>query len=154
MKKKIAALLCACLALTSVVSCGDSSGDNSQNGSSVPNESQVIDKNKKQIYINVYGGGTGTKWITDEANKYNETLEEYQIYIQDEKREASYIIDEVNAASGVASAYFTVDIAFQELINTDKLVDLTSILNTTLEGENEKIGDKLTNKESWLKLAS
>lgn len=154
MKKKIAALLCVCLALTSAVSCGDSSGDNSQNGSFVPNESQVIDKNKKQIYINVYGGGTGTKWITDEANKYNETLEEYQIYIQDEKREASYIIDEVNAASGVASAYFTVDIAFQELINTDKLVDLTSILNTTLEGENEKIGDKLTNKESWLKLAS
>ena len=154
MKKKIAALLCACLALSSAVSCGDSSGDNSQNGSFVPNESQVIDKNKKQIYINVYGGGTGTNWITEEANKYNETLEDYQIYIQDEKREASYIIDEVNAASGVASAYFTVDIAFQELINTDKLVDLTSILNTTLEGENEKIGDKLTNKESWLKLAS
>lgn len=78
----------------------------------------------------------------------------YQIYIFEEKREASDIIDEVNAASGTASGYFTVDIAFQELINTDKLVDLTPILNKKLDGETRTIGDKLQNQENWMKLAS
>ena len=145
MKKQIAAMLCLCFAF-SAAACGNK-GQGGESG-------QTIDKNKTQIYINVYGGGTGTRWITEEANEYNKTLEDYQIYIQDEKREAGYIIDEVNAASGVASAYFTVDIAFQELVNTDKLVDLTPILETTLEGESKKIGDKLTNRESWMKLAS
>lgn len=145
MKKQIAAMLCLCFAF-SAAACGNK-GQGGESG-------QTIDKNKTQIYINVYGGGTGTSWITEEANEYNKTLEDYQIYIQDEKREAGYIIDEVNAASGVASAYFTVDIAFQELVNTDKLVDLTPILETTLEGESKKIGDKLTNRESWMKLAS
>jgi len=147
MKRKIAAMLCLCLAFS-----GAACGKRTDNGNS--SDGQIIDKNKTQIYINVYGGGTGTSWITEEAVEYNKTLENYQIYITDEKREANYIIDEVNAASGVASAYFTVDIAFQELINTDKLVDLTPILNTTLNGEDKKIGDKLSNKESWLKLAS
>ncbi len=145
MKKQIAAMLCLCFAF-SAAACGNK-GQGGESG-------QTIDKNKTQIYINVYGGGTGTSWITEEANEYNKTLEDYQIYIQDEKREAGYIIDEVNAASGVASAYFTVDIAFQELVNTDKLVDLTPILETTLEGESKKIGDKLANRESWMKLAS
>lgn len=145
MKKQIAAMLCLCFAF-SAAACGNK-GQGGESG-------QTIDKNKTQIYINVYGGGTGTSWITEEANEYNKTLEDYQIYIQDEKREAGDIIDEVNAASGVASAYFTVDIAFQELVNTDKLVDLTPILETTLEGESKKIGDKLTNRESWMKLAS
>lgn len=146
MKKIISAALCLSLALT-CTACGRKPADSSSGG-------QTIDKNKTQIYINVYGGGTGTGWITDEANEYNKTLDNYQIYINDEKKEASNIIDEVNTASGVASAYFTVDIAFQELINTDKLVDLTPILNTTLDGESRKIGDKLSDKEGWLELAS
>lgn len=150
MKKIIAAILCF-MVLCSCSACKtnkDSSADTPDSGG------QIIDKSKTQIYLNVYDGGTGTSWIIDEANKFNQTLEDYQIYIYEEKREASDIINEVNAASGTASGYFTVDIAFQELINTDKLVDLTSLLNKTVTGESRTIGDKLKNKDSWLKLAS
>lgn len=150
MKKIIAAILCL-MVFCSCTACKpnkDSSTDTGDSGG------QTIDKSKTQIYLNVYDGGTGTSWIMDEANKFNQTLDDYQIYIYEEKREASDIINEVNAASGTASGYFTVDIAFQELINTDKLVDLTPILNKTVNGESRTIGEKLKNKESWLKLAS
>jgi len=147
MKKALSILTVSAMLICSLVfgACGNSGGG--LNG-------QKIDKNKTQIYINVYNGGTGTQWITDEAIEYNKKLDKYQIYINEEKRNANFIIEEVNAASGIASAYFSVDTAFQELIYGDKLVDLTPLLEKTVEGETRKIGDKLKNAESWSELAS
>lgn len=115
---------------------------------------QTIDRTKEQIYVSVYDGGTGTQWIKEEAEKFNASLDKYQVYIIEGKSSASNIIDEVSAGSNIASAYFSVDTAFQELIYTDKLVDLSPILEKKIGGETRTVGDKLKNKESWLQLAS
>ena len=146
MKIKFSVVLMAVLIACSMILCG--CGKKANTGP------QVIDKNKTQIYISVYDGGAGTDWIVNEAVKFNEGLEDYQIYIRQEKRPSSQIIQDISASAGTASAYFTVDVSFQELIYADKLVDLTPILNRTLEGENRKIGDKLRTSDSWEGLAT
>ena len=90
--------------------CGKS-GDSDSGGTI-----QTIDRTKEQIYVSVYDGGTGTQWIKEEAEKFNASLDKYQVYIIEGKSSASNIIDEVSAGSNIASAYFSVDTAFQELI--------------------------------------
>ena len=59
--------------------------------------------------------------IKEEAEKFNASLDKYQVYIIEGKSSASNIIDEVSAGSNIASAYFSVDTAFQELIYTGKM---------------------------------
>ncbi len=115
---------------------------------------QEIDRNKEQIYVSVYDGGTGTKWIKEIAEEFNSTEEKYQVYILEGKSSASEIIDAVKAGSNSESCYFSVDTAFQELIYTDKLVDLTPVLNKTVGSETRTVGEKLKDKDGWLELAS
>lgn len=146
--KKIACCLLAALFVLTAFGCTGTAPD--------PDDIiQTIDPEKEQIYVSVYNGGTGTRWIKQAAEEFNAAEDKYQVYIIDGKSSATEIIDAVSTGStnGV-SCYFSVDAAFQELIYTDKLVDLSSLLARTASGETRTIGDKLKQKESWLELAS
>ena len=147
--KKIATALLAFLMTFTAVGC-------TKTPSSDPDDSvqQQIDRTKEQIYVSVYNGGNGTKWIKEVAEEFNVDQEKYQIYILDGKDSASEIIDHVTAGSNIESCYFSVDAAFGELIYTDKLVDLTPILNKKAGNETRTIGEKLKDKDNWLELAS
>ena len=131
--KKIACCLLAALFVLTAFGCTGTAPD--------PDDIiQTIDPEKEQIYVSVYNGGTGTRWIKQAAEEFNAAEDKYQVYIIDGKSSATEIIDAVSTGStnGV-SCYFSVDAAFQELIYTDKLVDLSSLLARTASGETRTI---------------
>ncbi len=115
---------------------------------------QKIDKNKTQLYISVYNGGVGTKWISDLAKEWNKTNEKYEVIISPEKSGTANIISNI-AAGGAGTgtnpiAYFTGESGMQELIYGGKLEDLSDLLTRELDGEgNGTLKEKIGNDDSY-----
>lgn len=154
MKKFITVLLSVCM-LLSVTACG---GKRIDGGSGL----------KPTIMINVYDGGNGTKWIEDMAKVYNEQTfdtKKYEIVIDSEHSSTTSIIENIlNNRIGTIDAYYVSETGYQQVIQRDKLEDLSDILTMKVDGTNTTIGDKLgandasgVNAEyyrSWKKYAS
>lgn len=115
-----------------------------------------IDKNKTQIYISVYDGGTGTEWIDKLAKEWNAREEKYEVVIVPEKQSVPNIIK--NLQSGVTSAtspsvYYTAEGGFSEAIYQDILEDLSPLLAKKPDGENgQTVGEKLGRTEGYAEL--
>lgn len=117
---------------------------------------QSIDKNKTQIYVSVYNGGTGMVWFDRLAEAWNATNSEYEIISQPEKKEMPTIIAEVEMAQTATSPsiYFSVgSTELKVLVEKKELEDLSDLLSVKPDGENGMtIREKLNTTDDYLDL--
>ena len=123
----------------SAIGCGGEPADQSSGAS--------FDPTKTQIYVDVYNGGTGVKWIEDMAAEWNATQTEFEIQINGKEK---FNIEQAVASvqSGLsetdATMFYTVTPAYpQSFINQGYLVDLSDVLARDVDGKGKTIGDKL-----------
>lgn len=136
---KISAAAALLLALTFVLpACGKKSGESD---------------GRIPVTISVNNGGYGTEWVSEAAKEFNLKQEDYRIAIKPEKTGPSEIYVNIKANNN-ADAYFTTSVNFQQGYAEGYFEDLSDILETQLEGENRKIGDKIQNKENWTEAVS
>lgn len=95
----------------------------------------VLDPNKTTLSVQVYNGGTGTKWIANMANAWNPTNAKYQIQVSGKKDFASDVETALKGGPTMYSAYFTPDPGFQMGIMSDMFEDLSDIANARPDGE-------------------
>lgn len=141
-KKTIAAGVAAAT-LVSMASCG---------GTVINSER----KDRTTINVQVFQGGTGADWMKGLAENWNSKNDKYAINVVPKDISSSSVITDVGTGVPGADAYFVTTPCFQTAYygNNDYFEDLTDILNTTPDGETRTIGDKMINKENWLKMAS
>ncbi len=141
MKKKIMAFIFALMFVLTGTACGK--------------YVEQFDPNKTQIFVKVFNGGGGTTWIEQVRDQFNANDEDYEIILRYEKIGASSIISEIQLGNPTADVYFTSDIAFQSGIYLDYFENLLDVLDYKVDGEeNETIGEKMTERDNWVKMAS
>ena len=121
-----------------------------------------IDPNKTQIYIDVYNGGTGVKWIEDLATEWNATQTEFEVLINGKEKfniESAIAQMQSGLTDTSATVYYTVTPSYGDsVINNDYLVDLSDVLTRDVDGNGKTIGDKLGTSpefvEGWKSIAT
>ena len=124
-------------------------------GTPATESSASFDPNKTQIYIDVYNGGTGVKWIEDLAAEWNATQTEFEVQINGKEK---FNIEQAIAQmqSGLtdtsATVFYTVTPSYgTSFIDQNYLVDLSDVLARDVDGKGKTIGDKLGTSEDYVK---
>lgn len=131
-------------------------------GTPVLPDQPTIDKNKTQIYVDVYNGGTGVKWIEDLAREWNATQTEFEVLINGkEKFNVEQAIAQMQSGLSDTSStvFYTVTPSYgTAVIENDYLVDLSDVLARDVDGNGKTIGDKLGTTdefvEGWKSIAT
>ena len=133
----------------SMVACGPEKYDPTGSGSG------GIDKNKTQIYVDVYNGGTGVQWIEDLATQWNATQTEFEVLINGkEKFNIEQAIAQMQSGLSDTSAtiFYTVTPSYgTSVIDGNYLVDLSDVLARDVDGNGKTIGEKLGTTEDFVK---
>lgn len=113
-----------------------------------------INKNRTQIYIQIFDGGTGAVWLDTLAKEWNMANETYEVIIDPQMIAVDDVMTDVGTGSHRTDCYYVTEVGFKQGIEKGDFEDLSDILDMKAEGETRTIGDKLLNKEKWLSLAS
>ena len=97
-----------------------------------------IDKNRTQINIQVFNGGTGIAWINNLANVFNKTQSKYQIYPVGRKADVSDIANDFRAGRSVYAAAFNPSPAWKNYIQEGLLENLSSLADRKPDGAQGK----------------
>ena len=126
------------------------------------NNEVTFDPDKTQIYVDVYNGGTGVKWIEDLAAEWNKTQTEFEVMINGKEKfniETAIAQMQSGLTDTSATVYYTVTPSYGDsVINNDYLVDLSDVLARKVDGTDKTIGDKLGTSpefvEGWKTIAT
>ena len=131
------AALCGMSSMT-LSSCGD-------NGGLGDGYEEEIDKNRTQIYVEIFNGGYGRDWLDVLKADFEKDNPQYQVMITAGKRDAYTISTAISTGNGSADVYFTSgSMYYKDLINTNNLVDLSDIYNNkAAESETLTVKDKI-----------
>lgn len=139
MKKKLVAIgLGIATAFTCLTGCADK-GDGKFD----------VDKSKTQIYLSVYNGGVGTKWIEDLCVKWNATDDKYQVIPVPDRVSTKDLINSLETETTEYDVYYTAEAGFQLPIYKDKLEDLTDLGNMKNDGESKTIKEKIGTRSDY-----
>lgn len=110
---------------------------------------EEIDPNKTQLYIGNYYGGLGDAWLKELKRQYEELHPDVQILITSDKTPflASSVIN--NITTDEYNLYFTEKQYYYDLVNDNKIADITDIVTEKLTkyGEDVSIEDKITDQQ-------
>lgn len=154
--KAIVIVLSAITMFTTVACTGTPAGPGPNTGEHVP------DKNKIQIYVDVYNGGTGVQWIEDLAAEWNATQTEFEVFINGKEKfniETAIAQMQSGLSDTSSTVFYTVTPSYgTAFIDKDYLVDLSDVLARDVDGNGKTIGDKLGTSaeyvEGWKRIAS
>ncbi len=108
---------------------------------------------KELINLSLYLGEFGDEWINSLAAEWNAANDKYEIKTSGHMNLAGPIIADIK--SGTKSDIFIAeDCSFNTIFSPEYLEDLTDVLSTVAPGDTTPIGDKIANKDSWMKMAS
>lgn len=112
-----------------------------------------IDKNKTQIYIQIYNGGYGEEWIDPVIEAFEADYPKYEVIAEGKK----YSTDEIEQMIVQGTQYcafmgYTPD--WHSGIYSDLFAGLTDILEMDVDGNGKTVYDKMYNKEEWLTATS
>lgn len=125
-------------------------------GSLGDNYEEEIDKNRTQIYVEIFNGGYGRNWLDVLKADFEKDNPQYQVMITAAKRDAYTISTAISTGNGTADVYFTSGaMYYKNLIDTDNLVDLTDIYDNKAEGsEALAVKDKIVDGQLYKKAYS
>ena len=144
LKKLLGLALTATLAV-SMTACGQGNGGGTS-GNSEDN------KNKTAIKLSYFLGEFGDEWLKTLANDWSKTNDSYYIDVKSNLNLGGTIVADIKSGSSF-DMVITEDCSFQQLFDGDYLEDLSSLLNEKPEG-GKTIGEKISDKELWLKAAA
>lgn len=136
MKKFIALLLTAAMAVSCLAGCG---GKENNGGASASGD-------KSKIQIKYWLSGLGTEWLEKMIDAFETKYPEYEVVL-----ESSSDYTAVNSALGMEDADKTdLYLSVKDYNSKNCLEPLDDVLSTTVEGETKTIGEKFD--EAYLKL--
>lgn len=118
---------------------------------------QSVDESKTQIYAYAVNNGLGYKWMEHFAEEFNKLPgnEAYQVVPQTGDMDLTTTLsNRLSAKSTEVNIYFGCQSALKNMILENKLIDLTSVYNSKVDGDsNGTIADKTHNyaqvKQAW-----
>ena len=115
-----------------------------------------IDPSKEVINVSLFSAGFGTQWLTDMLNAYNQTLTgKYQFNrIAENTDSIDTITDQISAGVYKADIYFNDTSDFQKLMRMDKLLDLTTVWDEKVDGDDRTVRSKVLDSEIFEKAYS
>ncbi len=113
-----------------------------------------IDKDKTQLYIANYNGGTSYGWLEDSIARFEEKYKDYEF--EPGKKGAQIFLDSNKSYSGAALAtsvpanddyeiYFSSAVPYEDLVSANALLDITDLVTKTV---NEQDGKTIESKIS------
>lgn len=142
--KKLLGLTLAAGLVLSVAACGGGGGDDSK-------KTSENTAGKTGIKLSYYIGEFGQEWIENAAREWNGTNDKFYVEVKTNLNLGGTIVADVKSGSSF-DMFVAEDSSFQQLFADDYLEDLSDLLDEKPEG-NKTIGEKLADKEQWLKLA-
>lgn len=112
-----------------------------------------IDPNKTQINVYVANGGYGLTWAQQAAERFNAMPEnsEYQVMIYPHNYAVSDIETQIGSGASDGHIYFTTTPDIKSMVAKGYLADITSVYDTTLDGESESIRSKMRSSDMYAK---
>lgn len=112
-------------------------------------------KNKYTIFVSVFKGGHGVGWAQKAAEDFNKINDVYTVEIVPDLNGGADVIADVASGSPSASLYFTCDIQFQQAIYQGLFEDLSSVLDSHVDGADKPtVRAKMNETELWMQAAS
>ena len=116
------------------------------------------DKNKIQIYAYAVENGMGHQWLAGLAEQWNATQTEYEVLAMSGQTAVSTLSTQLAAGATQVNLYFGSQTDIAGMIEQGQLIDLTSVYESKVDGENGgTIKDKTFNydiyKDAFSKLA-
>lgn len=147
MKKNITKALCLAMAAVAVGSSVAACSPGEQVGGGGNKDG------KKEIVVSIYNGGLGTTWFDAVKADFEADYPEYYITVEPKKRTVEEITNLI-ALGNQADMYISAVSDFHSLIYSGKIEDISDVLDMKPDGETLTVGEKLENKENWMKIAS
>ena len=144
MFKKLIGLTLAAGLVLSVAACGGGGGDNS-------GKTSEDVAGKTGIRLSYFLGEFGDEWIKSVARDWSKTNDKFYVEVKNTLNLGGTIVADIKSGSSY-DMFITEDCSFQQLFADDYLEDLSGLLNEKPEG-GKTIGEKLADKEQWLRLA-
>lgn len=110
-------------------------------------------KGKKEIVVSIYDGGLGTDWFDAVIEDFEADYTDYFVTVEPKKRTLAEI-ESLIALGTQADMYFSTVSDFHNLIYSDKIADISDVLEMKPDGETRTVGEKLANKETWSVISS
>ncbi|MDY2901213.1 MAG: hypothetical protein SOT09_04240 [Candidatus Borkfalkiaceae bacterium] len=108
---------------------------------------------KKEIFVSLYDGGYGTDWFTPVKEEFEKDYPDYYVSVEKKKRTVAQI-EQLIALGQQADMYVSTVSDFHTLIYSDKLEDISDVLDMKVDGETRTIGEKILDKELWKTIGS
>lgn len=111
-------------------------------------------KGKTAIKLSYFIGEFGDDWLKDIAKNWSKTNEKYYIDVKSNLNLGATIVADVKSGSNF-DMFIVEDCSFQQLFvnNAGYLEDLSDLLNEKPEN-GKTIGEKISDKDKWLSVAS
>ena len=101
-------------------------------------------KGKKEIVVSIYDGGLGTDWFDAVIEDFEADYTDYFVTVEPKKRTLAEI-ESLIALGTQADMYFSTVSDFHNLIYSDKIADISDVLEMKPDGETRTVGEKLAN---------
>lgn len=104
---------------------------------------QQVDENKTQLYIGLYDGDLGSEWLKEVIAKYEAKNPDVQIILNLEKDlygDANLL---TNMPSYTNDLYFLNGNTYSNYIAQGRLLEITDVVTSKIDGENKTIEDKM-----------
>ncbi len=114
-----------------------------------------IDENKTQIYVYARNQGLGYEFLTELANRFNAKPEnqDYQVVAQwGDDELTSTVAGQLDAGICNYNIYFGAQSKIINMIEQDKLVDLTDVYEMKVDGDDQAIKDKANHYEDFKRI--
>lgn len=143
--KKLLGLAMAAGLTLSAVACGG--GDESKSSDKTSTDT----KGKTAIKLSYFIGEFGDEWLKEIAADWSKNNDSYYIDVKSNLNLGGTIVADIKSGSSF-DMFITEDCSFQQLFSGDYLEDLSGLLSEKPEGK-KTIGEKLVDKDGWLKAA-
>ncbi len=108
---------------------------------------------KEIINLSFYIGEFGDEWINKLADEWSATNNKYEIKAVSHMNLAGPIIADIKSGT-TTDIFIAEDCSFNTIFSPEYLEDLTDVLGKVAPGDTVTIGEKIANRDSWMKMAS
>lgn len=140
-KKLLVLMMAAVLSLSvfSFAGCGKTDPD------------KIVDKTKTQVYVYNFNGGFGSDWLDAAVRRFEEAYKDYegldgkvgvQVMVEKDKITATGVLAGMSGNKNYV--LFTEGVNYFDFVTQGVCLDLTTMVNETLPGEERSIMDKLS----------
>ncbi len=108
---------------------------------------------KEIINLSFFLGEFGDEWIKNLAAEWSATNDKYEVKTISHMNLCDPIIADIKSGTKT-DIFLNEDCGYVQLFTPEYLEDLTDVFNAVAPGDSVTIGEKIVDKETWLKMAS